>query len=224
MADSNAERPLRKISTAFKELAATVSSPSPEVSVAQFSHACSLVSPLFGCLGIAFKFAQMDYVAKVEDLAKASSSVSTLVVMMERDIEANCVRKAGSHTRNLLRVKRGLDMVKALFEEIIASEGNNSLKDPASKSYDQVFRPHHGWVIQKAVALGMCALPTRSQLLTMLNEEVRTYSMSNPVFKIINSGNKAEAKIHMQSYVNASAPVIAYLDNLFLSRQLGIDW
>lgn len=49
--------------------------------------------------------------------------------------------------------------------------GDNSLKDPASKSYDQVFRPHHGWVIQKAVALGMCALPTRSQLLTMLNEE-----------------------------------------------------
>ncbi|KAH0932662.1 hypothetical protein HID58_009779 [Brassica napus] len=156
MADSNAERPLRKISTAFKELAATVSSPSPEVSVAQFSHACSLVSPLFGCLGIAFKFAQMDYVAKI--------------------LQRRRVR------------------------------GNNSLKDPASKSYDQVFRPHHGWVIQKAVALGMCALPTRSQLLTMLNEE------------------EAEAKIHMHSYVNASAPVIAYLDNLFLSRQLGIDW
>ena len=60
--------------------------------------------------------------------------------------------------------------------------GDNSLKDPASKSYDQVFRPHHGWVIQKAVALGMCALPTRSQLLTMLNEEgecinsIHTYS------------------------------------------------
>ncbi|KAF2578387.1 hypothetical protein F2Q68_00001396 [Brassica cretica] len=52
----------------------------------------------------------------------------------------------------------------------------------------------------------MYALPTRSQLLTMLNEE------------------EAEAKIQMQSYVNASAPVIAYLDNLFLSKQLGIDW
>ncbi|KAF3512295.1 hypothetical protein F2Q69_00001635 [Brassica cretica] len=229
MADSNAERPLRKISTAFKELAATVRSPSPEVPVAQFSQACSLVSPLFGCLGIAFKFAEMDYVAKVEDLAKASSSVSTLVVMMDKDIEANCVRKAGSHTRNLLRVKRGLDMVRALFVEIIASDfsfylvktqgkeifnvffgdtcrGDNSLKDPASKSYAQVFAPHHGWAIRKAVALGMYALPTRSQLLTMLNEE------------------EAEAKIQMQSYVNASAPVIAYLDNLFLSKQLGIDW
>lgn len=42
--------------------------------------------------------------------------------MVDKDIEADCVRKAGSHTRNLLRVKRGLDMVKALFEEIIASE------------------------------------------------------------------------------------------------------
>ncbi|KAJ4907104.1 Accelerated cell death 11 [Raphanus sativus] len=206
MADSNAERPLRKISTAFKELAATVTSPSPQVPVAQFSHACSLVSPLFGCLGIAFKFAEMDYVAKVDDLAKASSSVSTLVVMVDKDIEADCVRKAGSHTRNLLRVKRGLDMVKALFEEIIASEGSNSLKDPASKSYAQVFAPHHGWAIRKAVALGMYALPTRSQLLTMLNEE------------------EAEAKIEMQSYVNASAPVIAYVENLFHSKQLGIDW
>ncbi|CAA7049058.1 unnamed protein product [Microthlaspi erraticum] len=206
MADSDAGRPLRKISSAFKELAATVNSPSQDVPVGQFSHACSLVSPLFGCLGIAFKFAEMDYVAKVDDLARASSSVSTLLVMVDKDIEANCVKKAGSHTRNLLRVKRGLDMVRVLFEQIIASEGNNSLKDPASKSYAQVFAPHHGWAIRKAVALGMYALPTRPQLLKLLNEE------------------EAEAKIEMQSYVNASAPVIKYLDNLFLSKQLGIDW
>ncbi|CAF1818165.1 hypothetical protein Bca4012_029531 [Brassica carinata] len=85
-------------------------------------------------------------------------------------------------------------------------DGNNSLKDPSSKSYAQVFAPHHGWAIRKAVALGMYALPTRTHLLKMLNEE------------------EAEAKIQMESYVNASAPVITYLDNLFLSKQLGIDW
>jgi len=65
MADSEADKPLRKISAAFKKLAIIVNSPNPEVPVTQFSHACSLVSPLFGCLGIAFKFAEMDYVAKV---------------------------------------------------------------------------------------------------------------------------------------------------------------
>lgn len=59
---------------------------------------------------------------QVNDLAEASKSISVLPVMMDSDIEADCVRKGGSHTRNLLRVKRGIDMVKVLFEHIISSE------------------------------------------------------------------------------------------------------
>ncbi|RXH98894.1 hypothetical protein DVH24_011219 [Malus domestica] len=148
------EKPLRKIAEAFKELEAAVNSQAAEVEVAPFSRACSLVSPLFGCLGIAFKFAEMDYVAKVHDLSEASNSISTLQVLLDRDIEAGCVRKGGSHSRNLLRVKRGIDMVRVLFEQIIVTKGN-SLKDPASKAYAQVFAPHHGWVIRKAVAAGI---------------------------------------------------------------------
>ncbi|KAJ0018851.1 hypothetical protein Pint_11143 [Pistacia integerrima] len=127
MAKSNTDKPLRKIAEAFNELAATVNSQTADVEVAPFSHASSLVSPLFGCLGIAFKFAEMDYVAKVnphpnsfagivtvDDLAVASKSIMTLPALLDHDIKGNCVRKAGSHTRNLLRVKRGLDMVSLL--------------------------------------------------------------------------------------------------------------
>lgn len=58
----------------------------------------------------------------MDDLAEASKSITTLKAMMDQDVQADCVRRAGSHTRNLLRVKRGLDMVKVLFEQIIASE------------------------------------------------------------------------------------------------------
>lgn len=58
----------------------------------------------------------------MDDLAEASKSITTLHKMMDQDIQANCVRTAGSHTRNLLRVKRGLDMVKVLFEQILAAE------------------------------------------------------------------------------------------------------
>lgn len=47
----------------------------------------------------------------------------------------------------------------------------NSLRDPASKAYAQVFAPHHGWAIRKAVAAGMYALPTKEQLLKKLNED-----------------------------------------------------
>ncbi|GAV91404.1 GLTP domain-containing protein [Cephalotus follicularis] len=205
MAESKTEKPLRKISDSFMELAVTVTAQSGDMEVAPFSHACSLVSPLFGCLGIAFKFAEMDYVAKVDDLAEASKSIMTLTAMIDRDVRGNSVKKAGSHTRNLLRVKRGLDMVKVLFEQIIVTEGN-SLKDPASKAYAQVFAPHHGWAIRKAVAAGMYALPTKAQLLQKLNEDETT------------------ARIQMQNYVTASAPVILYIDKLFHSRQLGVDW
>ena len=59
------DKPLRKIAESFKELANVVNSQNGDVEVATFSRACALVSPLFGCLGIAFKFAEMDYVAKV---------------------------------------------------------------------------------------------------------------------------------------------------------------
>ncbi|XP_044478132.1 accelerated cell death 11-like isoform X1 [Mangifera indica] len=205
MANSDTDKLLRKIAVAFNELAVTVNSQTADVDVATFSHACSLVSPLFGCLGFAFKFAEMDYVAKVADLAVASKSIMTLQALLDHDITGNSVRKAGSHTRNLLRVKRGLDMVRVLFQQIIATEGN-SLKDPASKAYAQVFAPHHGWAIRKAVAAGMYALPTKAQLLNKLNED------------------EASARVHMQSYITASAPVIVYIDNLFISRQLGTDW
>lgn len=74
MADG--EKPLRKIAASFKDLAAAVNSQNPEVQVevAPFSAACSHVSVLFGCLGIAFKFAEMDYVAKVPNPNPNSSS------------------------------------------------------------------------------------------------------------------------------------------------------
>uniref|UniRef100_M8ATP3 Glycolipid transfer protein domain-containing protein 1 n=1 Tax=Aegilops tauschii TaxID=37682 RepID=M8ATP3_AEGTA len=208
-----------------------------------FSRACSNVSVLFGCLGIAFKFAEMDYVAKasapspsplpalarvsrflprlllrasrlfavrhprgkVNDLLEASKTISTLPSMVELDIQKGTVRQAGSHTRNLLRVKRGIDMVKVLFEQILVTEGN-SLKDAASKAYAQVFAPHHGWAIRKAVGAGMYALPSKSQLLKKLNEDENS------------------ARAQMQSFVRSSGPVILYVEDLFTSKNLGLDW
>ncbi|KAK8968051.1 hypothetical protein KSP40_PGU004327 [Platanthera guangdongensis] len=199
------QKPLRRIADAFDSLAATVNLRSVPIEAALFSDACSRVSILFSCLGIAFKFAEMDYVSKVEDLREASKSISTLQSMLELDIQGNCVRQGGSHSRNLLRVKRGIDMVKVLFEEILSANGN-SLKDPASVAYSKVFAPHHGWAIRKAVAAGMYALPSRSQLLKKLNED------------------EESARIEMQKYITSSKPVIGYVEELFLSRELGIDW
>ncbi|CAJ2658020.1 accelerated cell death 11 [Trifolium pratense] len=200
------DKTLHQIAVAFKDLANTVSdSQNADVEVAPFSRACSHISPLFGCLGIAFKFAEMDFVAKVNDLAEASKSIQTLHSLIDQDVQAKSVRNAGSHTRNLLRVRRGLDMVRVLFEQMIVTEGN-SLRDPASKAYEQALAPYHGWAIRKAVSAGLYVLPTKEQLLKKLNEDV------------------ASAKEQMQIYVSSSEAVIQYIDKLYVSRNLGTDW
>jgi len=65
MGSSEAEKPLRRIAASFEELAAVAKQQPPaSMDAGAFSRACSNVSVLFGCLGIAFKFAEMDYVAK----------------------------------------------------------------------------------------------------------------------------------------------------------------
>lgn len=65
MGSNEAEKPLRRIAASFDELAAVAKQQPPgTMDAGAFSRACSNVSVLFGCLGIAFKFAEMDYVAK----------------------------------------------------------------------------------------------------------------------------------------------------------------
>lgn len=63
----SATTPLSGVVEAFEGLAMFLHShQSKELRLDTFCDACSLVSVLFGCLGLAFKFAEMEYVAKVK--------------------------------------------------------------------------------------------------------------------------------------------------------------
>nr|KAJ0206086.1 hypothetical protein LSAT_V11C500263360 [Lactuca sativa] len=44
------------------------------------------------------------------------------------------------------------------------------LKDAASSAYQQVCAPYHSWAVRTAFSAGICALPSREQLLLNLNE------------------------------------------------------
>ncbi|KAI4985308.1 hypothetical protein ZWY2020_017938 [Hordeum vulgare] len=87
-------------------------------------RACSNVSVLFGCLSIAFKFAEMDYVAKASPPCSAPSPPRDLLCSSSRPR----FLPAGEPYEESTEVKRGIDMVKVLFEQILVTEGN-SLKD-----------------------------------------------------------------------------------------------
>lgn len=64
--------PLSLIVDAFEKLAKLVNSINgggdckTDLRLDTFCEACSLVSVLFSCLGLAFKFAEMEYVSKVD--------------------------------------------------------------------------------------------------------------------------------------------------------------
>lgn len=197
--------PLSGIADAFEKLAKSVESGGQELCLAQFSNACSLVSVLFGCLGIAFKFAEMEYVSKVHDLKEASKTYHNLEKILEDDVHNDTVKRPGSHSRNLRRVRQGLDLIKALFEQFLLTDGC-SLKDAASTAYTQVCAPYHTWAVRKAVCVGMYALPTKDDLLLRLNE------------------TDVSVQKEMERYIAASRPVIKYIDKLYTSKDISLDW
>jgi hypothetical protein len=58
----------------------------------------------------------------VNDLIGASKEYATLNDILDKDVEHDCVKKQGSHSRNLRRVRLGLGLIKALFEQFLATE------------------------------------------------------------------------------------------------------
>ncbi|KAK2635827.1 hypothetical protein Ddye_030619 [Dipteronia dyeriana] len=203
--------PLSAVVGAFENLANLVNSKSngdcyqPELHLDMFCDACSLVSVMFSYLGLAFKFAELEYVSKVQDLLEASETYDTLDNILERDVTNDTVKAPGSLSRNLRRVRQGLDLVRALFEQFL-STSDYTLKEAASTAYAQVCAPYHSWAIRTAVSAGMYTLPTRDQLLLRLNE----------------TDQSAEKK--MKRYINASVPIIEYIDKLYISRNISLDW
>ncbi|OWM89358.1 ACD11 homolog protein [Punica granatum] len=201
-----ATTPLSGVVEAFEGLALFVRSHrGKELRLDTFCDACSLVSVLFNCLGLAFKFAEMEYVAKVRDLMEASKIYTTLYNVLDRDVANRTVKTQGSHTRNLRRVRQGLDLIRALFEQFLSSN-DYSLKNAATTAYSRVCAPYHTWAVRTAVYAGMYTLPSREQLLLKLHETDQT------------AGKK------MRRYMNAVAPVIEYIDKLYMSRNISLDW
>lgn len=199
--------PLSAVADAFEPLSALVKSRDVDfdLSLKPFCEACSLVSVLFGCLGIAFKFAHSEYVSKVHHLDKASEVYGTLNNILDYDVENGTVRSPGSLSRNLRRVRQGLDLIRVLFQNFLSTDAC-SLREAASMAYTKVCAPYHSWAVRTAVSAGMYSLPTREQLLLKLNE----------------TGESAERE--MKRYINASHPLIEYIDMLYISRNISLNW
>uniref|UniRef100_A0A1J3J507 Ceramide-1-phosphate transfer protein n=1 Tax=Noccaea caerulescens TaxID=107243 RepID=A0A1J3J507_NOCCA len=212
----NNNTPLSIITEAFEDLADLLKPPREigdddddsidGLRLDAFCSACTHVSVLFNCLGFAFKFAEMEYLSKVRDLVEASKTFDTLENILDHDVENETVKTQGSYSRNLRRVRQGLDLIRAIFEQFLMTDECYSLKDAATKAYTQVCAPFHTWAVRTAVYAGMYTLPTRDQLLLRLNETDQSVEKN------------------MRRYIEASMPIIEYIDKLYIDRNIKLDW
>lgn len=112
------------------------------------------------------------------------------------------MRRPNSHSRNLLRVKRGLECMQLNFEHLLQADSQTvSLREAATEAYNTVFGPYHSWTIWKAVGAGMYTLPTKAQFLSKLKESDDTW------------------RGHAETNVFSMRPVIEYVENLLTSIQ-----
>ncbi|KAB2607402.1 glycolipid transfer protein-like [Pyrus ussuriensis x Pyrus communis] len=195
------ERILTRLADEFEQLAAQLNSPAPfTMEIGNFTQACRLVSPLIRYLGVAMKFADIEYSAKISGIEKAGKSVNTLEDLLDSEIQQNTIKHQSSASRFLIRVKRSLEMLKIIFEQIMASS-EISIMDAVNTAYKQVFYPYHGWAIRKAVGGALLTVPTRSLFFIKLKVD------------------EASAFVQMQRTIIALAHLIHYIDNLFHSRE-----
>lgn len=59
---------------------------------------------------------------QVQDLEDASEDYGTLNNILDYDVEMDTVKSHGSLSRNLRRVRQGLDLIRALFQNFLSSE------------------------------------------------------------------------------------------------------
>ena len=201
--------PLSIITEAFENLAdllkPDIITEEDGLSLDAFCNACTHVSVLFSCLGFAFKFAEMEYISKVNDLVEASKTLDTLQNILDLDVEKDTVKTPGSRSRNLRRVRLGLDLIRAIFEKFLMTD-EYSLKDAATTACTEVCAPFHTWAVRTAVYAGMYTLPTRDQLLIRLD------------------GTEQSVEKNMRRYMEASRPIVEYIDKLYIERNIKLDW
>uniref|UniRef100_A0A0D9ZJ85 Glycolipid transfer protein domain-containing protein n=1 Tax=Oryza glumipatula TaxID=40148 RepID=A0A0D9ZJ85_9ORYZ len=196
---------LRKFSGAFQALAQKVGPRSPPMTVKDFTKACSELQSLINLMGEETSTWFADYGRKVEQIQSRSRGAATLKELVEQDMANNTVKAADSNTTILLRLMRALQVVKVLFEQLLKGRGVE-FQSAATTAYMVVFGAYHKEPIQNMVKRAISSLPTRAWLMNKINEE------------------EGDIFIEMRKYVDASAAVINYIEELFTSNGLEMNW
>ncbi|KAK7861406.1 accelerated cell death 11 [Quercus suber] len=113
------DNPLRKMSDSIQALADTVNSANPHIKVSDVVQLCRLNYTSLSYLGIAIKFTDLELQSKVDNLVETSKKYDTIKTLVETEIKNGFAKDNSSHCRNLVRLKRVINLVREAMERLL---------------------------------------------------------------------------------------------------------
>ncbi|KAF7133230.1 hypothetical protein RHSIM_Rhsim09G0132800 [Rhododendron simsii] len=238
---------LTKIAEAFNELADDVNSPStpPRLSLSKFCSACRLLSPLIGCMGIACRFADLEFSEKVgrfrvgrgQMRSGKGSGGCRMVSSADKDCNG-CRVLIQVLVDELTKASESIDTIEALIDlDIAHNAGKNSWSNSrniirANRTVDFLRIMFEQILAQRGNFIAGPGLTAYEQVFApyhslAMKTAVRAVALTLPTTaRLLRKLKETEASaiVQMQKFVIASATVIQYINNLFHLTENGDDF
>uniref|UniRef100_A0A0E0LXV8 Glycolipid transfer protein domain-containing protein n=1 Tax=Oryza punctata TaxID=4537 RepID=A0A0E0LXV8_ORYPU len=110
-------RPLAEYAAELEALSLSVRA-APPLRLKPLVQACHHALAFFDLLGAAFW--KTEYAERLVALERAAEAMDNAEELVDRDVATGRVRATGTHSNNLVRVKRGIELKRALFQLMLA--------------------------------------------------------------------------------------------------------
>ncbi|OWF42560.1 pleckstrin homology domain-containing family A member 8-like [Mizuhopecten yessoensis] len=187
------------------------------IPVQPFLGSCRSLVPIFDKFNATtFAPVKMDFQGNIRKIQQKYSTkpsdFTTLQRMVLFEMRSQQHHLSSSATVALLWMKRGLEFIRAIFQEML--EGQPDLCLAVNNAYSRTLKPFHGWVVRGVFAVAVKALPYKEVFITQLRA----------------TGHPGEGSIFLQSlmadldsYCTALDEVIRILKDFYKSHSLDND-
>ncbi|CAG9465966.1 unnamed protein product [Pedinophyceae sp. YPF-701] len=152
-----------------------------ELRTKEFADAAERIVPLVGALGKPFYFAREDFEKKQLDLHSCATELPTLRELVEADRAAGTLEKAGSHARNLDRLKNGIRFMTILIQDLL-DDPSAKLSAAIAEAYEKALAPTHPTAIQLMVKASLWFVPKTAAFMKTVGESPDSLHEHGPKF------------------------------------------
>jgi len=140
------------------------------VETASFLDASDGLVNMFDLLGVGvFSFVQVDLRANIGGVRSRHTSHQQVSTTLEMLVASEAQEGTRQTTACVVRLIRGLLFTCRALENMQADR-TCQLQACFKRSYDDVLKHHHGWLVQAAVTLAIKAVPSRSEFYRRISQ------------------------------------------------------